>query len=132
MNFVPPRRLRYLYLFSFLRFMFIGIRIGISSLNNAPEDVEHDSGADNPEVDSRSSSKAIIPKCLSFRQAAGSARGGADVVLVLGVAETETEAEEALNKLKLLVRFAALSDEIVDEPNDSSNDLFGERLRPYV
>jgi hypothetical protein len=61
---------------------------------------------------------------LSFRQAAGPARGGADVIPVPGAAE----AEEALNKLELLVCFAALSDEIVDEPDDSSNDLFGERL----
>jgi hypothetical protein len=59
---------------------------------------------------------------LSFRRAAGPARGGA--VPVPGAAE----AEEALNKLEFLVCFATLSDEIVDEPDDPSNELFGKRL----
>jgi hypothetical protein len=62
-----------------------------------------DSGADNPGVDARPSSMAIFPECLSFRQAAGPARGEADVVLVPGPAETE----EVLNELELLVCFAA-------------------------
>ena len=37
------------------------------------------------------------------------------------------EAVEVANNLELLVRFAALSEDVADDPDDSSNDRFGER-----
>lgn len=101
----------------------------------ADEDMDsspvEDPGADNPGVLSNSadSSSMTIMLVRSFFLVFGTPVEGVAVPGV--VVEVElvelVEAVEVANNLELLVRFAALSEDVADDPDDSSNDRFGER-----
>jgi len=85
-----------------------------------------DPGADNPGVLSNSadSSSIIIILDRSFFLVFDTPVNGVAVAGV--VVEVEVEVVET-NNLELLVLFAALSEDVADDPDDSSYDRFGER-----
>jgi hypothetical protein len=101
----------------------------------ADEDMDsspvEDPGADNPGVLSNSADSSSIAIILvrSFFFVFDTPVEG--VVVEGVVVEVElvelVEVVETANNLELLVLFAALSEDVADDPDDSSNDRFGER-----